>query len=170
MFRSVARALVRPRVAAGLGFGGAALLGGAGAPAPWQARGEVRCHCQVPCGIFHDDGRIASILEDAMTIRKAVAQSQDLHKTGKLQDLHQVVRWINAKEDHATKIMTIVAEYFMAQKIKKELLSTHDYLEVLALHHAVLVAAMKTKQSSEMAAVDALDKAIEALKPVYAKK
>lgn len=46
----------------------------------------LRCHCQVPCGIFHDDGRIAAILEDAMTIRKAVVQCQELHKSGKLQD------------------------------------------------------------------------------------
>eukprot|EP00913_Durusdinium_trenchii_P001238 g1141.t1 len=114
----------------------------------------VRCHCQVPCGIFHDDGRIAGILEDAMTIRKAVAQ---------------LVRWINTKEEHASKLMHTIAEYFLAQKVKKEQLSEHDYLQVLALHHAVLVAAMKTKQSSEMAPVDALDKAIQALRPVYEK-
>merc|ERR1719382_544681 len=105
-----------------------------------------------------------------MTIRKAVAQMQDLHKSGSLQDLQQLVRWINTKEEHATKIMTTIAEYFLAQKVKKEQLSEHDYLEVLALHHAVMVAAMKTKQSSEMGNVDALDKAIEALRPVYEKK
>ncbi|CAE8691177.1 unnamed protein product, partial [Polarella glacialis] len=138
--------------------------------APWQAKPAARCHCQVPCGIFHDDGRIAMILEDAMTIRKAVAQSQELHASGKLQDMHQLVRWINTKEDHATKIMTTVAEYFLAQKVKKELLSDHDYGDVLALHHAVLVAAMKTKQSSDMGPVDALDKAIQALRVVYEKK
>merc|ERR1712217_209972 len=121
-------------------------------------------------GIFHDDGRIASILEDAMTIRKAVAQAQGLHAAGKLQDIHQMVRWINTKEEHATKVMTVIAEYFLAQKVKKELLSEHDYHAVLALHHAVMVAAMKTKQSSEIAPVDNLDRAIEALKPVYDKK
>mmetsp|Transcript_34010 Transcript_34010/g.78879 ORF Transcript_34010/g.78879 Transcript_34010/m.78879 type:complete len:106 (-) Transcript_34010:145-462(-) len=105
-----------------------------------------------------------------MTIRKAVAQMQDLHRAGKLQDLHQMVRWISTKEEHASKIMTVVAEYFLAQKVKKELLSEHDYHEVLALHHAVMVAAMKSKQSSDMAAVDALDAAIQKLKPVYDKK
>merc|ERR1712129_189405 len=129
----------------------------------------VRCHCQVPCGIFHDDGRIAQLYEDAMTIRKAVAQMQELHRAGKLQDLHQLVRCINTKEDHATKIMTTVAEYFLAQKVKKEQLSEHDYHEVLALRHAVMVAAMKTKQSSELGAVEALEKAIAALKPIYVK-
>merc|ERR1711972_553377 len=89
----------------------------------------VRCHCQVPCGIFHDDGRIAQILEDTMTIRKAVVQIQELHKGNSLQNTHQIIRWINTKEDHATKIMTTIAEYFMAQKLKKDQLSDHDYRE-----------------------------------------
>merc|ERR1719265_1470512 len=119
--------------------------------------------------MFHDDGRIASILEDAQTIRKAVAQCQALHQAGKLQDIHQMVRWVVTKEEHATKIMTTVAEYFLAQKVKKDQMSEHDYLSVLAVHHAVMVAAMKTKQSSDMAPVDALDKAIAELRPVYEK-
>merc|ERR1711979_160362 len=124
----------------------------------------VRFHCQVPCGIFTDPLRVEQMKEDAATIRKAVVQSADLHKAGSLQDIHQMVRWINTKEEHATKIMTTVAEYFLAQKVKKELLSHDEYHEVLEAHHAVMVAAMKTKQSSEMGPVDALDKAIEALK------
>merc|ERR1739841_3939 len=80
-------------------------------------------------------------IEDAMTIRKAVVQMQELHRACKLQDIHQMIRWVNTKEEHATRIMTTVAEYFLAQKVKKELLSEHDYHEVLALHHAVMVAA-----------------------------
>ena len=139
-------------------------------PSPQARAGYLQCHCQVPCGIFHDDGRIAGILEDAMTIRKAVVQCQELQKSGKLQDTHQLVRWINTKEEHASKLMNTIAEYFLAQKVKKEQLSEHDYLQVLALHHAVMVAAMKTKQSSEIGPVDALDKAIQALRPVYEKK
>ena len=55
-----------------------------------QVDGPLQCHCQVPCGIFHDDGRIAAILEDAMTIRKAVVQCQELHKSGKLQEPKQL--------------------------------------------------------------------------------
>ena len=35
-----------------------------------------------------------------------------------------------------------------------------DYVKLLTQHHAVMVAAMKTKQSSEMGPVDALDKAL----------
>eukprot|EP00427_Karlodinium_veneficum_P017179 CAMPEP_0169124266 /NCGR_PEP_ID=MMETSP1015-20121227/34230_1 /TAXON_ID=342587 /ORGANISM="Karlodinium micrum, Strain CCMP2283" /LENGTH=165 /DNA_ID=CAMNT_0009187665 /DNA_START=43 /DNA_END=540 /DNA_ORIENTATION=- len=163
MIRGAIRQILRPRVAVALGgsIGGFSLAN--------ERPSVLRCHCQVPCGIFNDDGRIASILEDAQTIRKAVAQSNELHSKGSMQDVHQMVRWIMTKEDHATKIMTTIAEYFLAQKVKKELLSEHDYLEVLALHHAVIVAAMKTKQSSEMAPVEKLEAAIAALRVVYEK-
>mmetsp|Transcript_18201 Transcript_18201/g.42354 ORF Transcript_18201/g.42354 Transcript_18201/m.42354 type:complete len:181 (+) Transcript_18201:68-610(+) len=133
-----------------------------------QAR-VADCHCQVPCGIFNDDGRIAAILEDAVTIRKAVSEMQSLHKAGTLQDMHQIIRWVNTKEEHASKIMTTVADYFLAQKVKPALLQHDEYADVLERHHKVILAAMKTKQSSEMDAVDALDKAIQELRIVYEK-
>merc|ERR1719468_203560 len=110
------------------------------------------------------------MIEDAGTIRKAVHQTAELHKTGSLQDVHQMSRWIATKEDHAGKIMHTIGDYFMAQKVKKDLLSEKEYLEVLALLHSVMVAAMKTKQSSELAAVDALDAALKALEPLYSSK
>ncbi|CAE6950131.1 unnamed protein product [Symbiodinium sp. CCMP2592] len=123
----------------------------------------------VPCGIFTDELRVQAMMEDASTIRKAVVQAQELHKAGGLQDVHQMVRWIATKEDHAQKIMTTTADYFLAQKVKKADLSEDDYLKRLALHHDVMVAAMKAKQSSELGPVDTLDKAIEALAPIYKK-
>ncbi|CAE8718259.1 unnamed protein product, partial [Polarella glacialis] len=127
----------------------------------------ARFHCQVPCGIFTDELRVKGMMEDSATIRKAVIQSQELHKAGSLQDISQMVRWINTKEEHAAKIMTTTAEYFLAQKVKKPELSEADYLKRLAIHHDVLVAAMKTKQSSELGPVEALDKAIHELSHIY---
>ena len=47
--------------------------------------------------------------------------------------------------------------------------SHQEYLEALALHHAVIVCAMKAKQSAELATVEALDAAIAALAPMYTK-
>ncbi|CAE7782320.1 unnamed protein product [Symbiodinium sp. CCMP2456] len=138
-------------------------------PAAALAPAGLRFHCQVPCGIFTDELRVQAMMEDASTIRKAVVQAQELHKAGGLQDVHQMVRWIVTKEDHAQKIMTTTADYFLAQKVKKADLSEDDYLKRLALHHDVMVAAMKAKQSSELGPVDTLDKAIEALAPIYKK-
>mmetsp|Transcript_58305 Transcript_58305/g.125277 ORF Transcript_58305/g.125277 Transcript_58305/m.125277 type:complete len:156 (+) Transcript_58305:92-559(+) len=155
MLAKAVRALAQPRV----GSWAAAL------PAA-----SSRFHCQVPCGIFTDDLRVKMMLEDASTIRKAVVQSTDLHKAGSLQDMHQLSRWITTKEEHAAKIMTTIGDYFMAQKVKKDLLTKEEYLETLACLHAVMVAAMKTKQSSELAAVDNLDAALAAMEPLYTPK
>eukprot|EP00933_Yihiella_yeosuensis_P069163 TRINITY_DN753_c0_g3_i3.p1 TRINITY_DN753_c0_g3~~TRINITY_DN753_c0_g3_i3.p1 ORF type:complete len:158 (+),score=55.80 TRINITY_DN753_c0_g3_i3:82-555(+) len=130
---------------------------------------QGRFHCQVPCGIFTDDLRVKGMMEDAQTIRKSVVQAAELHKAGSLQDVHQMVRWIHTKEEHAAKIMTTTADYFLAQKVKKAELSEEEYLKQLVLHHDVMVAAMKTKQSSEVATVDALDAALTALEPIYHK-
>ena len=46
--------------------------------------------------------------------------------------------------------------------MKKADLDKDEYLKRLALHHDVMVAAMKSKQSSELGPVDTLDAAIEA--------
>merc|ERR1712151_1145684 len=96
-----------------------------GATLPAAAAG--RFHCQVPCGIFTDPLRVQAMVEDAATIRKAVVQSAELHKAGSLQDVHQMVRWINTKEEHATKIMETIGTYFLAQKVKKDLLTEQEY-------------------------------------------
>ena len=129
----------------------------------------ARGHCQVPCGIFTDDHRVKAMQEDAQTIRKAIVQAQELHKNTSLQDLQQIIRWVQTKEDHASKIMETSGTYFMAQKIKKAELSTEDYHNMLSLHHAVMVAAMKTKQSADLAPVDDLDAALKAIEPIYCK-
>merc|ERR1719401_151983 len=145
---------------------------GAAAPArrsALPALAAVRAHCQVPCGIFTDDLRIKGMIEDAATIRKAMVQSADLHKAGSLQDVHQMVRWIQTKEEHAQKIMTTVGDYFMAQKVKKADLKKDEYTELLCCLHDVMVAAMKTKQTTDVAAADTLDAALKALEPTYLK-
>mmetsp|Transcript_69520 Transcript_69520/g.145202 ORF Transcript_69520/g.145202 Transcript_69520/m.145202 type:complete len:203 (-) Transcript_69520:315-923(-) len=126
-------------------------------------------HCQVPCGIFTDDLRLKGMIEDAATIRKAMVQAGDLHKAGGLQDIHQMVRWIQTKEEHAGKIMHTIGDYFMAQKVKKADLSPEEYKELLVMLHSVMVAAMKTKQSADLAAADTLDEALKALEPLYSK-
>ncbi|MCH5375396.1 MAG: superoxide dismutase, Ni, partial [Planctomycetes bacterium] len=67
----------------------------------------VSAHCEVPCGIYHDQLRFEQMLEDQTTIAKAMAQIGEL--TAKMDDgadplsVNQVVRWVTTKEDHATK-------------------------------------------------------------------
>merc|ERR1711934_584627 len=130
------------------------------------------CHCQVPCGIFDDQMRIKQLKEDCVTIHKAMHQAGHLCGKGDALSTNQSVRWVMTKEEHAAKIITTVAEYFLTQKVKdpppqSDTAAYQKYLATLACHHAVLRAAMKTKQTMDIKDAEALMKAIEALGASY---
>ena len=115
-------------------------------------------HCQVPCGIYGDQRRFESMLEDEHTIAQAQAQiNEATGAKASAQVVNQTVRWVMTKEDHATKIQTTIASYFMAQRIKP---GTEGYAKKLAAAHAVMVAAMKCKQSADPETAKALEKSI----------
>ncbi len=123
-------------------------------------------HCQVPCGIYDDAARITRMKEDAATIEKAIANINQLAGQHDSQAFNQAARWVMTKEDHASHIIEVISEYFMAQRVKPVAKGAdgHDaYVDALTKYHAVMVAAMKTKQQSNQAAADALKSAIEAL-------
>jgi len=125
---------------------------------------EARAHCEVPCGVYNDQLRFESMLEDTTTIQKAMGSIRELAgKTGAL-ELNQLVRWVNTKETHAEKTQHTIAQYFMTQRIKPE---DEKYAERLATAHAVLRAAMKCKQSVADADADALKQAILAFHTAY---
>jgi ubiquitin-small subunit ribosomal protein S27Ae len=128
-------------------------------------------HCQVPCGIFDDPAMVGELKQHAVTIRKAMTESKGLHAAGGLQELNQLIRWINTKEDHCAKIIKAVAEYCLCQRVKKEIFASDaDYIEALKAHHSVMQAAMKAKQSVDPAACDALDHALEDMCKMYIKE
>ena len=128
-------------------------------------------HCQVPCGIFDDPARVATLEEHAKTIRKAQGQIKALSlKVGDPLCFNQSVRWVMTKEEAAKDIIEIVSNYMLAQRVKKELFaSEHDYLDALSFHHTVMQAAMKAKQNVSPESADALDASIAELKLMYTK-
>ncbi|UCE60467.1 MAG: hypothetical protein JSU63_01710 [Phycisphaerales bacterium] len=131
---------------------------------------ETRAHCQVPCGIYNDDARIKHLREDSTTIAKAIANITDLAGRQDANSFNQAARWVATKEEHASDTIKTVSEYFLAQKVKPVASDSHGYsayLKKLADHHAVMVAAMKTKQSADPANVEALNEAIEKLATHY---
>ncbi len=131
---------------------------------------EAAAHCQVPCGIYDDAARISRLKEDATTIAKAVTELKSLASKSDALSQNQFTRWVMTKEDHASNIISVVSEYFLTQKVKpksKTDAEYADYLSSLAKHHAVMVAAMKTKQTVDQANVDALNAAIAELEKGY---
>ncbi|REJ65236.1 MAG: hypothetical protein DWQ31_19045 [Planctomycetota bacterium] len=114
-------------------------------------------HCQVPCGIYTDQLRFEQMLEDTKTIAKAIDQVKELAGQGDAQSVNQASRWVATKEGHASNIQKIMAEYFLTQRIKAD---GDDYVGKLKAAHAVMVAAMKTKQQADPATAAKLREAI----------
>ena len=119
--------------------------------------GTILAHCEVPCGIYGDQRRFEEMLEDHDTIAKAITNINELSKKSDAASKNQLVRWINTKESHATNTQNIIAQYFMTQRIKA---SGDGYTKKLTSAHAVMVAAMKCKQTVDAGSATALKKAI----------
>ena len=125
---------------------------------------SVQAHCQIPCGIYDDNARVVSMLEDVATIQKAVAQIANLAGKSDAQSQNQLVRWVVNKEQHAQRIIATISDYFLTQRVKA---SQPDYAERLRKHHAVIVASMRAKQNADAKMVAELKTAVQALEPYY---
>ena len=159
-----------PRAAARQHSHASALVAAAAVASLAIASTTTHNHCQVPCGIFDDPAMIAEVKEAATTVRKAMVQSQTLYGTSgnDLQSMNQVVRWITTKEEHCDKIIRVMGDYCLCQRVKRaSFKSKADYLQALELHHSVMQSAMKCKQTMDVQACDALDHALADLAKMY---
>ncbi len=131
---------------------------------------EVLAHCEIPCGIYTDRLRSNLIAEHATTIRKSMTQINELSKKPE-KNSNQLIRWVNNKEQHAEEIQHIVYQYFMTQRIKpadiENMPAYKKYTTELTLLHQMLRAAMKTKQTTDVANVDRLEQLLEAFNASY---
>ena len=110
--------------------------------------------------------------EDAATIRKAMAQINTLREDDGTpewaQSLNQLTRWVMTKEEHADKIIDRAAHYMLAQRVKEASFPRkEDYHLALELHHKLMQAAMKSKQSVKSEVADALDHAVADVGAMY---
>ena len=124
---------------------------------------NASAHCEIPCGIYTDAMRVDMIEEHCKTIEKSMTQIEALSADpGK--EANQLVRWIMNKEDHADKVREIVTQYFMTQRITPD---QEQYAEKLALLHAMLIDAMKCKQTTDTAHVAKLREHLSAFSKLY---
>ncbi len=135
--------------------------------------GSALSHCEIPCGIYGDEARFATIAENLKTIEKSMNQIIQLSADpGK--NMNQLVRWVNNKESHADHIREIAAQYFLAQRIKApagvDPTAHKAYSEKLALLHQIIVSAMKCKQTTDIAHVKKSRELLQAFQALYNQK
>ncbi len=134
---------------------------------------QAQAHCEIPCGIYGDGERFTEMMEHAQTIEKSMNEINKLSNQEK-PDYHMISRWTTNKEEHAKEIQHIIAQYFLAQRValpKKDASpdDIKDYETHTVLLHHILVRAMKTKQTTDIATVETLRMAVEAYKKHYFK-
>jgi nickel superoxide dismutase len=137
-------------------------------PAAPVAAATPVVHCQVPCGIYGDRMRIDMLMEDCATIEKGMAQIREMESSSTMNS-NQMVRWVMTKDEHAAKIQEQVASYWLAQRIKApaDAAGRDKYLKQLELMHGITVAAMKCKQTTDAANVEAIRKLAQDFSATY---
>lgn len=132
--------------------------------------GSAFAHCQIPCGIFEDELRVEAMEEDITTIEKSMREITSLSAKSPV-NYNQLVRWVVNKEDHANKIMALVSDYFLSQRVKKPAEATGDeyqtYLTQLTLLHEITVTSMQAKQTTDLAKVEKLRELVGKFRVAY---
>lgn len=137
-----------------------ALAPSAPTPSSGAAPAAAPFHCQVPCGIYGDRMRVDMLMEDAATIEKGMQTLTGLDVSA---DRNQVVRWIMNKDDHAQNVQDVVAQYWLAQRVKKpadasDAAAMNKYHRQLEHMHGITVDAMQCKQTTDPAHVESMRK------------
>jgi nickel superoxide dismutase len=131
-------------------------------------------HCEIPCGIYNDSMRYDMMNEDIATIEKSMNSIVELSSASDEKNYNQIVRWVNNKDEHADKLMEIVTQYFLTQRIKPTAPDAgeayNDYVKHLTYFHEMLVYAMKCKQTLDKANVEKLKELVTASKELYFKE
>ncbi len=127
-------------------------------------------HCEIPCGIYDDEARFDMVSEHIGTVEKSMNQITELSAAGD-KNYNQIVRWVTNKENHATEIQDIMAQYFLTQRIKPADGSDADaqmtYFKKLELCHKIIVHAMKAKQTVDLEHVKEMNSLLENFREVY---
>lgn len=78
---------------------------------------SLGAHCQMPCGIYHDEMVFDQVDQYIETMVKGLTVLTD-NKFNTLQDHNEFVRWIIQKDKASDEIAQVFLTYFLQQKIK----------------------------------------------------
>lgn len=123
----------------------------------------LAAHCQLPCGIYHDDLRFASLEEDIQTLNKAIAEIKK-NSCSSAEERNQLVRSVNLKDQYADKIVHTMTFYFIQQRLKPE---QKNLTSLLNSAFNILQLAVKVKASVDSNLVNSLNGEIANFKSLF---
>lgn len=106
----------------------------------------LSAHCQMPCGIYHDDMVYDMIDQYVETMHKAITELNTI-KLDTAFDKNQYIRWIIQKDKQSDDAASLITTYFLQQKIKP---GDEDTPKKLASAHKLLFMMVAIKQNCDV--------------------
>lgn len=120
---------------------------------------KALAHCQIPCGIYHDDLIFATLEQNSETLQKAV---HELNEPGI--SSNQSVRWVLNKENQSDQVAQTMLTYFLQQRVKADDSKRAEKLNLIA---TICMQCTKVKQTTDANEVIVLGKEIQELKKLF---
>lgn len=124
---------------------------------------DLSAHCQLPCGIYHDDMIYDLIDQYAETMYKGITVMNQ-SKLDSVHDFNELTRWVIEKEKESNETAQLITFYFLQQKIKPGEPETTKRLEAA---HKLLFLLVAIKQNNEIRFVDQFAKQWEDFKLMF---
>ncbi len=111
------------------------------------ATAQLSAHCQMPCGIYHDQMIYDKVDEYFETMVKAVTfMHDDAFKT--VQEKNQFIRWVITKEKMSDEVAEVLMYYFLQQKVKPG--NDDDTTDLVRSLHKMLFLLVQIKQNADV--------------------
>lgn len=119
---------------------------------PWLFyAASLGAHCQMPCGIYHDEMVYDQVDQYVETMYKALSILQE-NKFETIVDKNQCIRWVIEKEQSSDEVASIFTTYFLQQKIKP---GEIDTVKRVTSAHKLLFLLVGIKQGVDLKLVEA---------------
>ncbi|MBA3722922.1 MAG: hypothetical protein H0W88_11055 [Parachlamydiaceae bacterium] len=109
-------------------------------------QGLLASHCQMPCGIYHDEMVFDQIDQYIETMAKGISILTE-SKFTTVQEKNEFIRWVALKETASDVAAEIITTYFLQQKIKA---GEDNTVERLVSAHKLLFYLMTIKQTADL--------------------
>lgn len=107
---------------------------------------HLAAHCQMPCGIYHDDMVYGQIDQFIETVYKGISVMND-SKFSTVREKNEFIRWVMQKEKSCNDTADLILRYFIQQKIKPD---EDDTVKRLVSAHNLLFMLMTIKQNTDL--------------------
>ena len=106
----------------------------------------LSAHCQMPCGIYHDNMVYDQIDQFVETVYKGITVLND-SKFSTPKERNEYIRWVGEKESSCNNVAELILTYFLQQKIKPGEAAT---VKRLTCAHNLLFLLVAIKQNTDI--------------------